>query len=400
MLRGLAPVRNIFKRNWNPSLVADRPQPLRPARHPITNMAALAAPAVEVNGTGVKTSSAGKGRREEFLDVYQVLRGQLLDDELIVGQPGFSRDYFGEMLDYNVPHGKLNRGTAVADAVEAIKGKAATKEDIFKADVAGWCVEWLQAFFLVADDIMDGSVTRRGQPCWFRQPHVGLVACNDYILLETCIYRILKINFGGTPQYIQLVDLMHDVTHQTAHGQMLDVKTAPIGTVDLTRYTLPTYLRIVTYKTAFYSFYLPVAYGMVLGGITNPKAYQLALDISVEMGQYFQIQDDYLDCFGDPKVIGKVGTDIQDNKCSWLIVQALLRASPEQKKILEENYGKDDEKAIAKVKALYRDLDLEGVFQKYEQESYEKLQKLIYSQNDLPPALFTSMLAKIYKRSK
>lgn len=59
--------------------------------------------------------------------------------------------------------------------------------------------------------------------------------------------------------------------------------------VDLSRYTLPTYLRIVTYKTAFYSFYLPVAYGMVLCGITNPKAYQLALDICVEMGQYFQV---------------------------------------------------------------------------------------------------------------
>lgn len=47
------------------------------------------------------------------------------------------------------------------------------------------------------------------------------------------------------------------------------------------------------------------------------------------------VQDDYLDCFGDPALTGKVGTDIQDNKCSWLVVECLRRVTPDQRQILE-----------------------------------------------------------------
>lgn len=65
-------------------------------------------------------------------------------------------------------------------------------------------------------------------------------------------------------------------TFQTAHGQLLDVTTAPIGSVDLSRYTIDTYMRIVTYKTAFYSFYLPCACGMLLGGMQDDESYKVA----------------------------------------------------------------------------------------------------------------------------
>lgn len=66
-----------------------------------------------------------------------------------------------------------------------------------------------------------------------------------------------------------------------------------------------------------------------------------AKTILLEMGHFFQVQDDFLDCYGDPETTGKQGRDIQEGKCSWLAVVALQRATPAQKKILHvsESYS-------------------------------------------------------------
>ncbi|KAK2086496.1 Serine/threonine-protein kinase Nek2 [Saguinus oedipus] len=151
-------------------------------------------------------------------------------------------------------------------------------------------------------------------------------------------------------------------------GQTLELITVPHSNADLGRFTEKRYKSIVKYKTAFYSFYLPVAAAMHMAGIDGEKAHTNA-KILLEMGEFLQIQDDHLDLFGDPSVTSKVGTDFQDNRCSWPVVQCLQQAIPEQHQVLKENYGQKEAKRVAWVKALYRELDLLAVFLWYEEDS-------------------------------
>nr|Q4JHN6.1 RecName: Full=Farnesyl pyrophosphate synthase; Short=FPP synthase; Short=PgFPS; AltName: Full=(2E,6E)-farnesyl diphosphate synthase; AltName: Full=Dimethylallyltranstransferase; AltName: Full=Farnesyl diphosphate synthase; AltName: Full=Geranyltranstransferase [Panax ginseng]AAY87903.1 farnesyl diphosphate synthase [Panax ginseng] len=338
--------------------------------------------------------------KTRFLEVYSVLKSELLND------PAFeftddSRQWVERMLDYNVPGGKLNRGLSVIDSYKLLKeGKELSDDEIFLSSALGWCIEWLQAYFLVLDDIMDSSHTRRGQPCWFRLPKVGMIAVNDGILLRNHIPRILKKHFRQKPYYVDLLDLFNEVEFQTASGQMIDLITTLVGEKDLSKYSLPIHRRIVQYKTAYYSFYLPVACALLMSGEDLEKHTNVK-DILIEMGTYFQVQDDYLDCFGAPEVIGKIGTDIEDFKCSWLVVKALELSNEEQKKFLHENYGKDDPASVAKVKELYNTLKLQDVFAEYESKSYDKLIKFIEAHpSQAVQAVLKSFLGKIYKRQK
>lgn len=330
---------------------------------------------------------------------------EILDDLPVTYELGTeATEWVGRMMTYTVAGGKMNRGLAtlsVRNTLAKLVGHTLTNKERCQAAALGWCIEFLQAFFLVADDLMDESVTRRGQPCWFRLPEVKTIAVNDSFILESFVYKILKKYFGEEVYYYQLVDLFLETTRQTEFGQLLDLTSQKLGApIDLSRFTIERYTGIVKYKTAFYSFYLPVACGMIIAGVTDVHLYDTAREILVIMGEYFQIQDDYLDCYGTPEMIGKIGTDIQDNKCSWLVVQALDRADAKQRKVLEENYGRHDAAKVNKVKALFRELDLEGLFHKYEEESYARIQKLLDAADGLPREVFEFLLRKIYKRSK
>lgn len=219
--------------------------------------------------------------KEKFLTLFSMLKKELIDsmqaDNELLDE---AAEWVDRMIEYSVPGGKLNRGTTVVAVYRTMLGvQELTSYQVARASVLGWAIEFLQAFFLVADDVMDDSQTRRGQPCWYKVKEVGLIAINDAFLLESFVFQILRQHFDGE-LYGHLVDLMIDVTQKTEIGQLYDL-TSQSGTanIDLDRFTIDRYRMIVKYKTAFYSFYLPVAMGMRLAGIEDPLAYDLAKSI-------------------------------------------------------------------------------------------------------------------------
>ncbi|KAJ5177232.1 Farnesyl pyrophosphate synthase [Penicillium canariense] len=343
---------------------------------------------------------ASTTKRADFEAVFPGLAKDILEHAKRYNPP---RQRSRMSLFANTPGGKLNRGLSVPDTGLALLKKPLTAEQFEHLSILGWLTELLQAFFLVSDDIMDSSITRRGQPCWYRQDGVGLIAINDAFMLESAIYLVLKQRFRSHPAYIDLVELFHETTWQTELGQLCDLITAPEDNVNLDNFSMEKYMFIVTYKTAYYSFYLPVALALIYLQLATPENLKQSHDILIPLGQYFQIQDDYLDNFGDPSVIGKIGTDIQDNKCSWLVNQAIARASPEQRAVLDSAYGRKDKEQEAKVKKIFDELELEKVYKEYEEKVVDELRTKIAAVDEttgLQKEVFESFLAKIYKRTK
>lgn len=341
--------------------------------------------------------------RPEFEAFVKPLIEDLLESTEQYKLPENARQWFEASLKANIVGGKMNRGMSVPDTASILLGRPLTEEELKHLSLLGWFTELLQAFFLVSDDIMDSSITRRGQPCWYRQEGVGMIAINDAFMLEAGIYVLLKKYFRSHPAYLDLIELFHETTYQTELGQLCDLITAPEDKVDLDNFSMEKYTFIVKYKTAYYSFYLPVTLALHYLQLATPKNLKQCEDILIPLGEYFQIQDDYLDAFGSPETIGKIGTDIQDNKCSWLVNQALAMATPEQRQLLNESYGRKDSAHEAKIKALYNDLKLEQHYLAFEEERVGKLRDQIAAVDEsegLKKEIFTAFLSKIYKRSK
>jgi len=130
---------------------------------------------------------------KEFEAVFPKLVEDILDHAKQYNLPEEFVKWFKASMNANTIGGKCNRGMSVPDSVSLLLEAPLSEEQYFQAATLGWMTELLQAFFLVSDDIMDTSITRRGAPCWYRQPGVGMIAINDAFMLEAGIYILLKI---------------------------------------------------------------------------------------------------------------------------------------------------------------------------------------------------------------
>ena len=280
-------------------------------------------------------------------------------------------EYYSRCLDYNIVGGKLARARTVCEAlVFCCPGPIDRQSDKFRAAVLlAWCVEILQAFFLIEDDVMDRGETRRGQPCWYRVPAVGVAnAINDGLLLEQVLYELIELNEYTKPIAVQAHRKLRDAAMRTVIGQHLD--TCPPTSV--LEYTRDQWLSVVRFKTAFYTFFLPCELGILVSGVkfTDSDLSKLR-NLSLLLGELFQAQDDMLDCFGDPSIIGKIGRDIEERKCTWLWYTALEVCvnKQEMRQELVSLYSSSelatDPAVPARIKDLYQQLEIPSVFDSY-----------------------------------
>jgi farnesyl diphosphate synthase len=336
---------------------------------------------------------------------FEAVGASLVEEALghlrdVVVIPNEEEKHVRRMLEYNVKGGKMNRGLMVVTSGLKIfesQGREANSDTRTKLAVLGWCVEWLQAWILVADDIMGCSETRRGRPCWHKQQGVGPTAINDAFMLEMLVFQTLKRHFWQEPYYHQLVDLFLETTFQTECGQLLDLRCTNIP---LEHFTEDRWNTIVKYKAAFYSFYCPVALGMIVAGITDKNAYDVAREPLLKMGIYFQAHAE----FGTVDQIGNASFDIQDKKCDWLFIQAFSNADEEGKQVLKDHYDNctGDSAQEGATHQLYQKFGLRQLCEDYDNKSFDEIMALKsdVEKAKLPWSMFEEFLLKVYRRNK
>lgn len=202
------------------------------------------------------------------------------------------------------------------------------------------------------------------------------MAINDACLLKSSIFVLLKRYFVEHSAYFRLIGLFLDAGLRTELGQYSDLSVCQ---TDFRQFTIEKYHLIVEFKSSYYCVYLPISLALECLHLATPKNLEQTWRLAIILGQYFQAQDDYLDVFGNPAVTGKIGTDIEDNKCTWVVIEAIIRCDKTQRTELQLLYGKKDMLLVSKVKALFEELGLRKAYKSYEAQQRETIAQMIDS---------------------
>ena len=241
--------------------------------------------------------------------------------------------------------GKRLRPVLLLITVDAFGGNAD------KAMPAALAVEVFHNFTLLHDDIMDNADMRRGKPSVFAKWGENVAILSGDAMLITAYKMLAALEAERLPR---VMHIFNDMALEVCEGQQYDMDFE-----SMERVSVEDYILMIERKTsALLSGSAMI--GATLAGASDDdikKLYRFA----TELGLAFQLQDDMLDSFGDESLGKKIGGDILEGKQTYLMVQAMSRASDKEREVLRtthKNEALTDAEKIATVKALYEKLDV------------------------------------------
>ncbi len=202
--------------------------------------------------------------------------------------------------------------------------------DYKKALPAAIAVEVFHNFSLIHDDIMDDAPLRRGKITVHEKWNIntGILSGDAMLIMAYQYFEQYQPKI-----FRKLAKLFSRTALEVCEGQQYDVDFETRDDV-----MIREYLKMIKNKTA-----VLVAAAMKMGAIvaeTSKENADFIYDFGLNLGLAFQLQDDYLDAFGDPETFGKqVGGDIIENKKTYLYLKAIEFASEDEKKQLQHLFS-------------------------------------------------------------
>ncbi len=248
-----------------------------------------------------------------------------------------------------------------------------------KALDAALSVEVFHNFSLVHDDIMDDAPLRRGQQTVHEKWDINTgILSGDAMLIMA--YQLFE-NYNPTT-FQALAKLFSKTALEVCEGQQYDVDFETRDDV-----TIPEYLKMIEYKTA-----VLVGAAMKMGAIvaeTSEENQNSIYQFGRLLGIAFQLQDDYLDAFGNPETFGKqVGGDIIENKKTYLYLKALEFLNEKDKVKLEQLFSvqlDDNSEKIDTVKQYFIDSKsakaTQNAIKEYTKKAFDVLDTLTVSED-------------------